>query len=156
MELNFKRNYDKFFIFLLIIGIIAVVITFFPGLFDQVDPNSFPHIYIYIITWFNVALLCITYFGVTKRAHTVTVKQLTIKRSLFKNLVIDYDKISSSHLNENGKTFLIFGKLPVLTVTYNKNNRHKKIKLRAEKIRLLAKIIENENKIHTIIAKNSL
>ncbi len=156
MQLKFKKNYNNFFVFFLTLVIIASVLTFYPNLFKQFEDSHFSPSYIYAIIWLNVFALSLAFFSFGKKAILINCNHLTIKRSLIKNQVINFEKISNLQQNNNGKIFLMFGSLPSLTITYTKKNKLKKMIFRSDKVDLMHKLLSNEKDIKNMIIKNSL
>lgn len=143
MEFKFKRKYTSFFIIatLLHLAIIAFWIFFPNNILHDIKGKQT----ITLLALVNCELLLIFYLGLVRRKYFAYYNKLVIKRSLIKNLSINYDSIHKIKEKNNDSTLLGFGTTPSFKIYYrNEMGKNKKYTVRSDNNDLLIKIIKNE------------
>lgn len=143
MEFKFKRKYTGFFF--LAVFLLTIVISFWVLAPQNIFGASNAKQLITSLGFANSALILILYLGLLRKKYFAYYDKLTIKRSLFKTLTIEYNSIKNIKEKENDTIFLIFGQRPSFKIYYtNKNGKEKKYTVRTDNNKLLLKVIRNE------------
>lgn len=154
MEFKFKRKYTKFFFAAIFLHVLVLCFWMFApnNLFGVAKAKKI----ITLLALVNCELILIFFLGLYRKKFFVFHDKISIKRSLFSTITIDYKTITEIIENENDTIFLGTGHRPSFKILYKtKFGKIKKYTIRSDNNKLLLKVIKNEIEIAKINNTNN-
>lgn len=149
MEFKFKRKYTKFFITAVILH--TLILSFWLFFPKEVFINAQGKQTATLLAIVNCELILLFYLGLFRKKYYAYYNRITIKRSFFKTITINYSNITNLKEKNNDSILLGFGIRPSFTIYYKSpKNRNKKYIVRSDNNELLLKVIKNEIDISKI------
>ena len=149
MEFRFRRKYTGFFIFAAILHLLVLAFwMFFP---EKILEKTKDKAFFTLLALINVELILLLCLGLFRRRYIATCNDLTIKRSLIKNVVIPYGTILNIKEKSHDSILFGWGLRPSFKISYiSPNGKKKKINVRCDNTALLLKVLKNEMDISKI------